>query len=264
MNWDLFPTLVLIIATLWIVAIPLFLIKKTLPKTVAAASMGAGIAVLAFFIVDLWLKLDRPPMRTLGETRLWYSFFLSFIGFITYLRWKHAWVPVYTIALSLVFLAINYFRPETHEKELMPALQSVWFVPHVIVYMISYALLAVASLVAARDLLIIVFRRKPADSLRLADNFVYLGFAFLTMGLLFGALWAKEAWGHYWTFDPKETWALITWLMYLIYMHIRYNRPKQIRWGQWFLAFAFLILLICWFGVNYLAVAQNSVHTYSG
>ena len=55
----------------------------------------------------------------------------------------------------------------------------------------------------------------------LCDNLVYVGMAFLTIGMLFGALWAKEAWGHYWNWDPKETWAAATWLGYLIYIHYR-------------------------------------------
>ena len=100
-------------------------------------------------------------------------------------------------------------------------------------------------------------------TLQLADNLVYIGFSFLTLGLLFGALWAKEAWGHYWTWDPKETWAFLTWLAYLTYMHFRTYQPKKTRAPLWTLSLAFVVLLICWFGINYLPSAQNSVHVYS-
>jgi len=81
--------------------------------------------------------------------------------------------------------------------------------------------------------------------------------------LLFGALWAKEAWGHYWTWDPKETWAFITWIIYLLYLHFRY--PQKLTANQlfWTLLIAFLVLLMCWFGVNYLPSAANSIHTYT-
>ena len=99
--------------------------------------------------------------------------------------------------------------------------------------------------------------------MKLADNLVYIGFAFLTLGLIFGALWAKEAWGHYWTWDPKETWAFLTWMGYMIYMHYRYHRPANINGPLWTLTLAFVILLIAWFGVNYLPSAQSSVHVYS-
>jgi ABC-type transport system involved in cytochrome c biogenesis permease subunit len=164
----------------------------------------------------------------------------------------------------LVFIVINIVKPETHSKALMPALQSIWFVPHVVVYIFSYALLGAASLVAAK----ILFKQRigqpyAGDLLTVADTLVYVGFSFLTMGLVFGALWAKEAWGHYWTWDPKETWAFITWLGYLVYLHLRYHTPQKQTTATWMLALAFVVLLVCWFGINYLPAAQNSVHTYS-
>ena len=88
---------------------------------------------------------------------------------------------------------------------------------------------------------------------------------FLTFGLLFGALWAKEAWGHYWTWDPKETWAFITWLGYLVYLHHKYNHRESKPLQSFIIVgVSFILLLICWFGVNYLPTAQMSVHTYSG
>ncbi|MDV7393928.1 cytochrome c biogenesis protein CcsA, partial [Arthrospira platensis SPKY1] len=96
-----------------------------------------------------------------------------------------------------------------------------------------------------------------------ADQMVYAGYAFLTTGLLFGALWAKEAWGHYWTWDPKETWAFITWALYLIYIHFRVEHPGLKKQALWILAAAFVFLLICWIGVNYLPSASTSVHTYT-
>lgn len=97
----------------------------------------------------------------------------------------------------------------------------------------------------------------------MAHYLALLGFVLLTFGLIFGALWAKEAWGHYWTWDPKETWAFISWLAYLGYLHLVACKtdPRKL---QWYLGLAFFVLLVCWFGVNYLPSAQNSVHTYSG
>jgi ABC-type transport system involved in cytochrome c biogenesis permease subunit len=92
---------------------------------------------------------------------------------------------------------------------------------------------------------------------------VYIGFGFLTLGLVFGAFWAKEAWGHYWTWDPKETWAMITWLAYLLYIHYRLVNKKDTDKALWILVVAFVLLLVCWFGINYLAIGESSVHTYS-
>ena len=117
---------------------------------------------------------------------------------------------------------------------------------------------------AAKQIYNNLLNKKHGNNLiKNADNLVYLGFAFLTMGLLFGALWAKEAWGHYWTWDPKETWAFLTWAAYLIYIHGRIRNSLKEKTALWVLVFGFIILLMCWFGVNYLPSAANSVHTYT-
>ena len=202
-------------------------------------------------------------MRTLGETRLWYSFFLLTIGYIIYLRWGYKWFLIIILFFACIFLLINYLHPEAHEKTLMPALQSPWFIPHVIVYILSYALLAVSSLVGIYGLVLEIMKKSNSTIIKLTDNLVYIGFSFLTLGLLFGALWAKEAWGNYWTWDPKETWAFLTWLVYLIYIHFRYFHPKKIKTQFWILSLIYVVLLIAWFGINYLPSAQNSVHVYA-
>lgn len=265
MTWINFPIYALIIASLWILSILMFSIgnKNKILTTLGSLFAILGIAVIMTFIISLWIKLERPPMRTLGETRLWYSFFLPVIGIVSFARWKYRWFLNYSLGLAILFLAINYLRPETYDKTLMPALQSPWFVPHVIVYIFSYALLAASSLVAVKGLYQRYFKEFESKTLDLADNLVYVGFSFLTLGLLFGALWAKEAWGHYWTWDPKETWAFLTWMIYLVYIHLRHHQPKRINSSLWILSLAFVVLLICWFGINYLPSAANSVHTYS-
>ena len=170
-------------------------------------------------------------------------------------RW---WVLLVALVLTGFFTFLTVTRMGPSAKTLPPALQSPWFIPHLIVYMAGYALLATATLVALYQL---IFRR--FQSQQVMDNLVYVGLAFLTFGMLFGALWAKEAWGHYWSWDPKETWAAITWLCYLIYLHFRKARPDDRRTACWILLFAFVCLQICWWGINYLPSAQDhSVHVY--
>ena len=107
-----------------------------------------GLVIFFSFILGMWISLERPPMRTMGETRLWYSFFLPLAGLITYVRWKYKWILSFSCILSLVFICINIFKPEIHNKTLMPALQSPWFAPHVIVYMFAYAMLGAAVVMA--------------------------------------------------------------------------------------------------------------------
>ncbi|GFH99302.1 cytochrome c biogenesis protein [uncultured Phocaeicola sp.] len=223
----------------------------------------AGLVVFFSFIVAMWISLERPPMQTMGETRLWYSFFLPLAGLITYIRWKYKWILSFSFILSLVFICINVFKPEIHNKTLMPALQSPWFAPHVIVYMFAYAMLGAAAVMAVY-LLWLKKKAPKKQELALCDNLVYVGLAFMTLGLLFGAIWAKKAWGHYWGWDPKETWAAATWFGYLVYIHFRLDCPSAYRKSLIILLVSFILLQMCWYGINYLPSAQGvSVHTYN-
>ena len=142
-----------------------------------------------------------------------------------------------------------FFFNSYNTKTLMPALQSPWFAPHVFVYIFAYSLLGVAVIIAWW---------------KLADDLVHVSLAFLTIGMLFGALWAKEVWGHYWSWDPKETWAAITWLSYLVFIHYRQLPRHRERLALWVLIISFVLLQMCWWGINYLPSAQGmSVHTYN-
>lgn len=229
----------------------------------AFAATGLGLAVFFAYILIMWITLERPPLRTMGETRLWYSFFLPLAGIIVYSRWQYKWILGFSTLLAAVFVCINLFRPEIHSKTLMPALQSPWFAPHVIVYMMAYALLGAAVVMSVY----LLFCKKEAGTdreMEITDNLVYVGLSFMTLGMLMGAIWAKEAWGHYWAWDPKETWAAITWLSYLVYIHYRLYRPRSIRPSLWLIIIAFCLLQMCWWGINYLPSAQGmSVHTYN-
>lgn len=312
MSWDSFVWFALAASLFWISgAIVSVISKRRLP---AAVLTGCGSAIFMTFIVGVWISLGRPPLRTMGETRLWFSLFLSLIGLVVYLRWRYRWVLPFGCLMAVMFAGINIFKPEIHTEELMPALRSPWFVPHVIVYMFAYAVMGIATILAIRILWLT--RRSAAGSapatgsttpatvdaaasplspslqcdLRLCDTLVRIGWGFITMGIVMGALWAKQAWGDYWTWDPKETWAAATWLSYLLYMHLRQGSAlssvtsagseaiarqnslaievashsnKALHRTLFLLIFSFLLLQMCWWGVNYLPSAQGfSLHTY--
>lgn len=259
MSWSSFLIYALGAALCWILgAFHAFRDKRNW----ALGMSAMGSVVFLSFVIGMWFELERPPMRTMGETRLWYSFFLSVIGWVVYARYNYKWILSFSTLMSVVFVCINLFKPEIHSKTLMPALQSVWFVPHVIVYMFSYAMMGAATLFSAY----LWFRKTPAEAtdeeMSVCDGLVRIGWAFLTLGMTMGALWAKEAWGDYWTWDPKETWAFATWISYLLYLHLRpsyKNRQVLFFW----LSFSFVLLQMCWWGINFLPSAQGtSVHTY--
>lgn len=256
MSWDSFIWYALAAILLWVLGA--WGSWKEKPRMAYVSSL-AGLAVFLTFIVGMWISLERPPLRTMGETRLWYAFFLPLAGVLVYHRWRYRWILSFSTLMAVVFICINLFKPEIHDKTLMPALQSPWFAPHVIVYMFAYALLGAAALMAAWFLW-----KREAQALPAVDNLVCVGLAFMTIGMLFGALWAKEAWGHYWSWDPKETWAAVTWFAYLVYIHYRRMPSHRPRLALWLLLVCFVLLQMCWWGINYLPSAQgSSVHTYS-
>jgi ABC-type transport system involved in cytochrome c biogenesis permease subunit len=257
-TWNSFPIYAAIAIALWAISIVLALFHNRVGRALGLL----GWLVLVVFTVKYWLALGRPPFRTLGETRLWYALFLPPIGFIAEMRWGLRWMRAYTLAMAALFVVLNVALPEAHDKSLAPALQSVWFVPHVIVYIVGYAFLGASALVGLHGLYLL-WKKKAVDRLVfLANILATLGFVFINFGLVFGAFWAKEAWGHYWTWDPKETWAFLTWLAYLIYMHITLRNRATPRAAFLALTLGFAVLLMCWFGMNYLATAAQSVHSY--
>lgn len=267
MSWNYFIYFAIASVLMWTVGAYAAWKDKT---ALAFGSSILGLVVFFGFILSMWVSLERPPLRTIGETRLWYAFFLPLAGVLVYSRWKYKWILSFSTLMAVVFICINLFKPEIHDKTLMPALQSPWFAPHVIVYMFAYALLGAATLMAVWFLLPHRSSRQATPSTSgeprwgaSLDNLVYVGLAFMTIGMLFGALWAKEAWGHYWSWDPKETWAAITWLAYLIYVHYRRVPGHNPRTALYMLLVCFVLLQMCWWGINYLPSAQaTSVHTY--
>ena len=222
-----------------------------------------GIALFTVFIAALWDALSRPPLRTMGETRLWYAMFTVLAGYVTYRRWHYPWLLFLSAIVATAFTVINLLKPEIHSIALMPALQSFLFIPHVIIYIIAYTLFGVATLAAG---VLLVRRRKGGDHaahqelLAFIDNLVHIGFGFLALGLLLGAVWAKEAWGHYWSWDPKETLAFMTGAAYLVYIHLRHQGRKD-NLVIWTLPVAFLLLLLSWFGTA--LFPGSSLHLYS-
>lgn len=256
-TWHTFPAFLLVIGALWTAA--------ALPRVRRPElAILAGTLVLALFVAGFWRELGRPPLRTLGETRLWFGLLLPLAALAIHRCVPWRWPLVYAAFVALAFLVYTALAPETHDRTLMPALQSPLFVPHVTVYLLGYAFLFHAAACAALGWL--RARRDGAAGhahLRLAEASLWCGFGCLTLGLLLGALWAKGAWGHYWAWDPKETWAFLTWAVYLAYLHLRPEWSRHPRRALAFLTLASLVVLACWFGVSYLPSADQSVHTYA-
>uniref|UniRef100_A0AAU6N6V9 Cytochrome c biogenesis protein CcsA n=1 Tax=Potentilla saundersiana var. saundersiana TaxID=3121422 RepID=A0AAU6N6V9_9ROSA len=98
---------------------------------------------------------------------------------------------------------------------------------------------------------------------RWSYRIISLGFTLLTIGILSGAVWANEAWGSYWNWDPKETWAFITWTIFAIYLHIRTNKNYETENSAIVASMGFLIIWICYFGVNLLGIGLHSYGSFT-
>ena len=281
MGWNIFPMWAAVVMLLATTGATIAVLKKN-RNLWAIALMLLAILGMTGFIAMLWTALERPPLRTMGETRLWYSFFLLVAGLFTYYRWQYRWIMLFSTVLAGVFIIINIAKPEIHDQTLMPALQSVWFVPHVSVYMFSYSLLGCATLLST-----VALARRNSNMDMAIEKLLYAGLAFLSIGMLTGSLWAKEAWGAYWSWDPKEAWAVATWALYLIALHFPPQKRLKdnaisahltnvttplpcggVGGGSAYLyhiiiILGFLALQMCWYGINYLPSAETSIHTYN-
>ncbi|MCK7490215.1 MAG: c-type cytochrome biogenesis protein CcsB [Anaerotruncus sp.] len=203
------------------------------------------------------------------------------------------------VALLISGFANLTLSPEMQKSSpLVPALQSNWLMMHVSMMLLSYATLIMGSLLCILFLVIskykdIDFKSIDDSSLPLynimldyyeakllapsnemselgklkllqsLDNWSYriigLGFPFLTIGIISGGVWANEAWGSYWSWDPKETWALITWLVFATYLHARITKGWEGKKTAILGGLGFFVIWICYLGVNFLG---KGLHSY--
>ena len=202
------------------------------------------------------LELVSDPWLPLVYTGI-FMLLAGVVMLVVYTRWRMKRLLPIGALLVVALAIVSYLMPIVRSNTLVPALQSPWFFPHILVYIVCYSLMGVAAVLAIYQLV----RKKE---LYVVDSLVYVGIIFMTFGMMFGAFWAKEAWGHYWSWDPKETWAAITWLAYLVYVHYRLLPHHRERLALWMLIVSFVLLQMCWWGINFLPSAQGiSVHTYS-
>ena len=106
MNWDYFIYFAIIAVLLWVAGAYAAWRNKT---GMAYTATVLGLLVFFSFILSMWISLERPPLRTMGETRLWYSFFLPLVGLMVYSRWKYKWILSFSTILALVFICVNLF-----------------------------------------------------------------------------------------------------------------------------------------------------------
>ncbi len=176
------------------------------------------------------------------------------------------------VSASVAFLLWYTFDRQAHViQPLVPALKSYWMKIHVPANFIGYGAFSIAAMVGLAYLLTDNIKQKNPDSsfiktmpsLEKMDDLMYktiaLGFAFFTIATVLGAMWAAEAWGGYWSWDPKETWALIVWLNYAAWLHIRMSKGWRGRPMAWWALVGLLVTTFAFLGVN---MFLSGLHSY--
>ncbi len=223
-----------------------------------------------------WLEsyqmgIGRAPLTNMYESVVFFAW--AIVIFYLAVEWKFKVKSIGAFALPLAFFAMAYASFSTEISKgitpLIPALQSNWLIAHVVTCFIGYAAFAIAAALGCMYLL-----KNAADNgnsglagrlpeLALLDDIIHktmiFGFIWLSAGIITGAIWANSAWGTYWSWDPKETWSLITWFFYAITLHARYTRG----WSGPRIAILSIcglaVVLFTYYGVNFLL---SGLHSY--
>ena len=241
-------------------------------KWIAVVGLFLNIAAAITMFIALVMRVRATghlPVNSVYEFLLSFAFALIVFNLFWQLKIKLYPIAVFLLGVAIVLLGISFYQADT-ATPLLPALQSNWRVSHVMTAILSYAAFALAFALGIFYLLTI--RAKKGESLpeakkergdfieKLMYNAVVVGFVFLTLLIITGAMWAEEAWGIWWSWDPKETWALITWIIYAIYLHLRISKGWKGKSAAVFAVIGFVCVIFTYIGVNTLI---PGIHSYA-
>lgn len=272
----------------------MYWISLVIPKNNLIFKVSRGITFLSNLLFSStllirWIGEGYFPLSNLYESLIFLSWTISSIHLFVESKTQSRIIG--SLATPLVFFISGFSSltlPVEMQKALplVPSLQSNWLMMHVSMMMISYATLIVGSLFSLLYLAFVYVNKgqkqlsieisgnsnstgsslsnsSKLSLLEIIDIWSYriigLGFPFLTIGIISGAVWANEAWGSYWSWDPKETWALITWLVFAIYLHSRLLKGWQGKKAALLGSAGFFVIWICYLGVNFLG---KGLHSY--
>ena len=221
----------------------------------------AGFVVHTIFLVARGVSARRLPMSNQFEFANAFAWGVALMLIVIKKRMKAEWLSVAGMPAALLIMSYAALQPmEIHD--LMPALRSAWFGVHIGCAVISYSSFVLAGVSSLRYLM----SQKKGSEARLLDQMDYLsyrmiafGFLFLTVVILSGAIWAEQAWSAFWTWDPKEVWALITWIIYAVYLHLRLRRQRRGAFAAWYAVISVPVVFFTFAGVNTL---MHGLHTY--
>ncbi|AFM42766.1 cytochrome c-type biogenesis protein CcsB [Desulfosporosinus acidiphilus SJ4] len=222
-------------------------------------------------IVVRMIIAQRPPLSNGYEFILTFCWGIVAVYLFTELRFKIKYLGSFVMPvpfLLIMFIIMSMGPEERLVQAIPPALKSQWLTFHVVTAMFAYGAFAISFglglmyLLKCQTLAKSSHNSSRIPSLQVLDELSYkiVGFAFplLTLCIITGAIWANYAWGTYWSWDPKETWSLITWIIYAGYLHARLMYGWKGKRAAWMAVFGFLAVLFTFFGVNYFLPGLHS------
>ena len=281
---------------LLLLALPIAFWSVSAAQRTGAVQLLVAVAnlLLTAQLVLRWWESGHFPISNLYESLCFLAWACTLTQLLVERSWPSPIVAAAATPMGLGCIAFASFAlPDQLQTSapLVPALRSSWLVMHVSVIMVSYAALLVGSLlslavlftdrgealelrsssigsggyrkaVATTDAGVIQLQSVQLSTNEQLDSLSYrtitVGFLMLTVGIVSGAVWANEAWGSYWSWDPKETWALICWLVYAAYLHTRLSRGWQGRRPALVAVVGLLVIAVCYIGVNLLGIGLHS------
>lgn len=279
-----------------IIFILYFSTKKRRLAEMGFTLVGFGFAFQTLALATRWFYAGHPPWVNTYEVMSFFAW--AVVGAYLTLNVRSDYKGVGTLVAPLAFATLGFASLQpANPTPLIPALQSVWLLIHVPIAILSYCAFFIAFVASVLYLFkdkqlsegrLVEGSHRPRDSsanaaravsletIGVLDKFsldqlddlayrsVAVGFPLLTIGIITGAIWAEAAWGSYWSWDPKETWSLITWLVFLIYLH-----AKTQNWSSslaaYIAAFGFISVICTFLGVGYvLPFLENYVSVSTG
>ncbi|HSB07780.1 MAG TPA: c-type cytochrome biogenesis protein CcsB [Thermodesulfobacteriota bacterium] len=244
--------------------------------SVGTAILSVGLILHSAGLVLRWIETHQTgygyvPLSNMYESLVFFSWTIVLIYLILEFKYRQKVIGVFVTPFAFLAIALTSIIPGIDAKitPLVPALQSNWLTIHVTTCFFGYASFAVSFGIS---ILYLIRDRKegkaagiskwlPASPILDEINYksIVIGFPMLTLGIVTGAAWANYAWGTYWSWDPKETWSLITWFVYAAFLHARLTRDWRGRKAAILSIVGFVAVLFTYFGVNYLL---SGLHSY--
>jgi cytochrome c-type biogenesis protein CcsB len=230
------------------------------------------LAIILRWVESYEMGVGHAPFSNLYESLIFFAWTLMLLYLILEWRTKNRTIGAFVTPLAFLAMAYASFSPNINSQiqPLIPALKSNWLISHVITCFFGYAAFALSFGVSimylvkrmdAEDKKNLFLKLIPSTAILDDLNYqmIVIGFLMLTLGIITGSVWAHSAWGTYWSWDPKETWSLITWLVYASVIHTRLVKGWTGKKIAILSIVGFSCVLFTYFGVNYLA----GLHSYA-